>query len=48
MPELTSQDCVIKKLDEFIFAVYRKPDLGDDEILEKLLSLNLKRGKENK
>jgi hypothetical protein len=46
MPELTPQDFVIKKLDEVIFAVYSWiSDLRDEEILEKLLSLNLERGK---
>ena len=36
-----------KKLDEAVFAVYGwKSDLSDEEILEKLLSLNLERAKE--
>jgi len=35
-----------KKLDEAVFAAYGwKSDLGDEEILEKLLSLNLERGR---
>jgi hypothetical protein len=38
-----------KRLDAAVFAAYGwKPDLSDDEILEKLLALNLERGKENK
>lgn len=38
-----------KKLDEAVFAAYGwKSDLTDEEILEKLLSLNLERGKEQK
>ena len=46
MLELTPQDFVIKKLDEAVFAAYGwKSDLSDEEILEKLLSLNLERGK---
>jgi hypothetical protein len=39
-------DLAHKRLDEAVFAAYGwKSDLGDDEILEKLLSLNLERGK---
>ncbi len=35
-----------KKLDEAVLAAYSwKSALGDEEILEKLLSLNLERGK---
>lgn len=34
------------RLDESVFAAYGcKSDLSDDEILEKLLALNLERGK---
>jgi hypothetical protein len=45
MPEFISEDFVIKKLDEVISVVYNwKSDLGDEEILKKLLSLNLERG----
>lgn len=33
-----------KKLDESVFTAYGwKPDISDEEILEKLLSLNLER-----
>ena len=44
---LTPQDFVSnKRLDEAVFAAYGwKSDLSDDEILEKLLSLNLERVK---
>jgi hypothetical protein len=46
MPELTPQDLVHKKLDKAVFAAYgSKSDLSDEEILEKLLSLNLERGR---
>lgn len=46
MLELTSQDFVNKKLDEAVFAAHGwKFDLGDEEILEKLLPQNLERGK---
>jgi type II restriction/modification system DNA methylase subunit YeeA len=39
-------DLAHKRLDEAVFAAYGwKSDLSDDEILEKLLSLNLERGK---
>ncbi len=39
-------DLAHKKLDEAVFAAYGwKPDLSDEEILEKLLSLNLERSK---
>ena len=35
-----------KKLDEAFFAAYGwRPDLGGEEILEKLSSMNLERGK---
>ena len=35
-----------KRLDEAVFAAYGwKSDLSDEEILEKLLALNLERGK---
>jgi len=35
-----------KRLDEAVFAAYGwKSDLSDEEILEKLLSLNLERGR---
>jgi hypothetical protein len=35
-----------KRLDEAVFAAYGwKSDLADEEILEKLLALNLERGK---
>ena len=38
-----------KSLDEAVFAEYGwKRDLSDEEILEKLLALNLERGKLNK
>jgi hypothetical protein len=37
-----------KRLDEAVFAAYGwESDLSDEEILEKLLSLNLERSKEN-
>ena len=37
------------RLDEAVFAAYGwKSDLSDEEILEKLLALNLERSKENK
>jgi len=40
---------LIKKLDEAVFAAYGwKSDLSDDEILEKLLALNLERSKTGK
>ena len=36
-----------KRLDEAVFATYGwKPDLSDEEILEKLLALNLERAKQ--
>ena len=39
-------DLAHKRLDEAVFAAYGwKPDLSDEEILEKLLSLNLERSK---
>lgn len=39
-------DLAYKRLDAVVFAAYGwKPDLSDEEILEKLLSLNLERGK---
>lgn len=39
-------DLAHKRLDEAVFTAYGwKSDLTDEEILEKLLSLNLKRGK---
>jgi hypothetical protein len=39
-------DLAHKRLDEAVFAAYGwKHDLPDEEILEKLLSLNLERGK---
>jgi type II restriction/modification system DNA methylase subunit YeeA len=39
-------DLAHKRLDEAVFAAYRwQPDLSDEEILEKLLSLNLERAK---
>ncbi|MEO8356260.1 MAG: DNA methyltransferase [Chloroflexota bacterium] len=39
-------DLAHKRLDEAVFAAYGwKSDLGDEEILEKLLALNLERGK---
>ena len=44
----TLQDFVSKwsQLDEAVFATRgQKSDLGNEEILEKLLSLNLERGK---
>ena len=38
-----------KRLDEAVFAAYGwASDLSDEEILEKLLALNLERGKFNK
>jgi type II restriction/modification system DNA methylase subunit YeeA len=40
-------DLAHKRLDEAVFAAYGwKSDLSDEEILEKLLSLNLERGKQ--
>ena len=40
-------DLAPKRLDEAVFAAYGwKPDLTDEEILEKLLSLNLERAKQ--
>jgi hypothetical protein len=46
MPELTPKDLVHKKLDQAVLAAYGwKSDLSDEEILEKLLALNLKRGR---
>jgi SAM-dependent methyltransferase len=42
-------DLAHKRLDEAVFAAYGwKSDLNDEEILEKLLALNLERAKENK
>jgi len=42
----TLLNIVQKKLDEAVFAVYGgESDLSDEEILEKLLPLNLERGK---
>jgi len=39
-------DLAHKRLDEAVFAAYGwKSDMSDEEILEKLLSLNLERGK---
>jgi hypothetical protein len=39
-------DLAHKRLDEAVFAAYGwKSDLGDEEILEKLLALNLERAK---
>ena len=39
-------DLAHKRLDEAVFAAYGwKSDLSDEEILEKLLSLNLERAK---
>ena len=39
-------DLAHKRLDEAVFAAYGwNPDLSDEEILEKLLSLNLERSK---
>jgi hypothetical protein len=36
----------VQELDEAVFAAYGwRPDLTDEEILEKLLSLNLERSK---
>ena len=51
MPKFIGQDFVRniahKKLDQAVFAAYGwKSDLSDEEILEKLLSLNLERGEE--
>jgi type II restriction/modification system DNA methylase subunit YeeA len=41
-------DLAHKRLDEAVFAAYGwKSDLGDEEILEKLLALNLERNKPN-
>jgi hypothetical protein len=38
-------DLAYKRLDEAVFAAYgSKSDLSDEEILEKLLALNLERG----
>jgi hypothetical protein len=38
--------CQHKCLDDAVFAAYGwSPDLSDEEILEKLLALNLERGK---
>jgi hypothetical protein len=40
---------VHKRLDEAVFAAYGwKSDLSDEEILEKLLALNLERAKNQK
>jgi len=42
----TWHDLAHKRLDEAVFAAYGwKSDLSDEEILEKLLALNLKRAK---
>ena len=42
-------DLAHKRLDEAVFAAYGwKSGLSDEEILEKLLSLNLERSKANK
>ena len=42
-------DLAHKKLDEAVFAAYGwKSDLSDEEILEKLLALNLERSKAGK
>jgi len=42
----TGLDFAHKRLDETVFAAYGwKPDLSDEEILKKLLSLNLERAK---
>ncbi len=39
-------DCHLRRLDEAVFAAYGwKSDLSDEEILEKLLALNLERAK---
>ena len=40
-------DLAHKRLDEAVFATYGwKPDLSDEEILEKLLALNLERSRD--
>jgi hypothetical protein len=45
----TSLNLAHKPLDEAVFAAYGwKSDLSDEEILEKLLALNLERANENK
>jgi len=42
-------EVTVTSLDEAVFAAYGwKPDLNDDEILEKLLALNLERNKATK
>ena len=42
----TRLDLAHKRLDEAVFAAYGwKSDLSDEEILEKLLALNLEKGK---
>ncbi len=42
-------DLAQRRLDEAVFAAYGwKSDMGDEEILEKLLALNLERSKETR
>jgi hypothetical protein len=42
----TWHDLAHKRLDEAVFAAYGwKPDLSEEEILDKSLALNLERGK---
>jgi hypothetical protein len=44
-----AESSLIKKLDEAVFAAYGwKSDLSDEEILERLLALNLERSKTGK
>ena len=46
---LTWLDLAHKRLDEAVFAAYDwKSDMSDEEILEKLLALNLERSKTGK